>query len=85
MIDLCIADTFCKINLFQHIAKLELPCLGIDFITLARFEAMVISLFCFFKFAEYFLQASFSDALFGFGGNLYLSLIIIVCDIPFLS
>lgn len=40
--------SFREINLLQHISKLELPGFGIYFITLSRFETMVIALPRFF-------------------------------------
>src|SRR4030095_9116235 len=71
MIDRCIADAFCKINLLKHIAKTERSGFRIQFITLPRFETMMIALLSFLQLPKNFLQTSFANALFCFWCDLY--------------
>src|SRR5215831_13832806 len=81
MIDLCISCGFCEIYLFDHIAKLKIPRFGIDLIALAGLEAMMIALLSLLEFSEYFLEASFADALLGFRSDLDFPLLIVFSDI----
>ena len=83
MVDLCIADRFSEINLLQHVTKLELSCFRIYFISLSRFESMMIALFCFLKLAKYLFKASFADALFCFWSDLYLTGLMLFGEISF--
>ena len=56
MIDLRIANGFCKIYLLQCITKLERSCFRIDLITTSGFKCIVISLLWFFSAFRKFLQ-----------------------------
>ena len=78
MIDLRIADGFSKINLLQHVTKLERSCFRIYFISLSGFESMVIALFCFFKLSKYLFQASFADSLFCFRSDFYFACLLVL-------
>src|ERR1043166_9017595 len=84
MIDLCIADRFGKIYLLQHITKLELPCFRIHFITLSRFEGMMITLPGFLQLAENFFQAFFANALLCLRSYFYLPGLVLFGYISFL-
>ena len=85
MIDLCIADGAHKINLLQHIPKLERPGFGIDLITLSRFKSLMVAFFRFLKLAKDLFQAFFPDSFFGFGRNANRAVLPVFVDIPFVS
>src|SRR6266498_4714258 len=78
MINLGIADTFCEINLFQHITKLKGPMVRTYFVTLAGFISIMVTLLAFFQFTKYFFEAAFTNALFTFGRNYYCSCLVII-------
>src|SRR5690606_8644741 len=64
MVDLRVTNRFSEIDLFKHVAELELPCFGIEFITLSGLEAVMITLLCLLQFPKNLLEASLADSLF---------------------
>src|SRR5436190_3858492 len=81
MINLGITNALSEIYLFQHITKLERPVIRAYLISLAGFVCSMISLFCFFKFAEYFFEAALTNALLALGGNFNGTSFIIIFNI----
>ena len=81
MIDLCIPYGLCEIDLLQHVAELELSRFGIHFISLTRFECVVIALLGFFQLAKNFFKTSFSNTLFCFWCNFYLTCLLVFSDV----
>src|SRR5688572_20176923 len=81
VIDLCITDTFGKIDLLKGIAKLERFVFRIYLITLTRFKSLMIALLGFFELSENFLEAFFTDPLLCFRSNFYLSILIFLGNI----
>src|SRR6185437_16278494 len=66
---------------FQLVAEPEGPGLGVDLVTAARFEGIVIPLAGLFQFAEDLLERTTADALFGLGGDGDLAGLLILVDI----
>src|SRR5687767_6593973 len=79
MVDLCVSNRFCEVDLLQHITKLEGACIGAYFITLSWPFCLVISALCFFQLTKDFFQATFTYSLFGFWGNFYFPFTFIIC------